>query len=83
MLNSIKIKETIAEVQRFTDRAEAAISGDNHIDHDDHVYVLKRTSIDAENALKALRKSLLTLTPVSDPAPVLVPESPDGSEAVI
>jgi len=60
-----------------------AISGDNHIDHDYHAYVLKRTSIDAENALKALRKSLLALTPVSDPAPVPVPESPDGREAVI
>ena len=80
MLNLIEIKKAIVEVQRFIDRADCALGGVNHIDHDYHVYTLKRTSIDAENALKALRKVLVT---AAEPVPVPTPEVTDVTADVV
>ena len=72
MLNLIEMKKTVVEIERFLERVDMAMNAPDH-EVEFHAYMVKRTSVDAERALKQLRKSLLTLTPVETPAPVPVP----------
>lgn len=74
MLNLIEIKKAIVEVERFMQRAEQASAGVSDHETEYYVYMLKRTSIDAERALKHLRRALEAGRAIKDAEPVAVPQ---------
>lgn len=80
MLNLIEMKKAVSEIERFLERVDMATTASDH-ETEYHAYMIKRTSIDAERALKELRKSLLVPTPA--PVPVPTPEVTDVTADVV
>ena len=82
MLNSMKIavKQAYVEIHRLEDKLNSLLSASDGSESDleYHKYIIRRTSIDAERALKHLRRALDAMKPQLPGElvqPVAVPEA--------